>query len=174
MDEEKNIKWENELCQFLSRENYTIIGVAIDKSKHKLQYENMAQNPYGLCFKIMLERYQCFLNDKGATGTIYIEKSTNNIKSILEKILESVKEEGTYYIPAVLFQKALGGKEIYFKNKSDNIAGLQVVDIIARAVFREIIGDIINTGFNKKICDCMRSKYFKMYGRTKGYGLKLI
>ena len=162
------------MCQFLSCEEYTIIGVAIDKSKHKSNYQEMAQNPYALCFKIMLERYQCFLNNKNSTGTIYIEKSTNNIKSILEKMLVDVKESGTYYIPAELFQKTLVGKDIYFKNKSDNIAGLQVVDIIARAVFREIIGDIIPNGFNKRICDSVRGKYFKMCGKIKGYGLKII
>ena len=89
-------------------------------------------------------------------------------------MLADIREEGTYYIPAELFQKTLGGKDIFFKNKSDNIAGLQVVDIIARAVFREIIGDIIPNGFNKRICDCIRVKYFKMYGKIKGYGLKLI
>ena len=49
----------------------------------------------------------------------------------LKRVYHEVWEQGTYYISAQKFQKALTSKELKVKYKDHNIAGLQLADLLA-------------------------------------------
>lgn len=100
---------------------------------------------------------------------------------LLKDIYKEVYNKGTNYRPADWFQNALTSKEIKVKNKKDNIAGLQIADLLAYdskqqiLIEQEIIEDK-RSKFAKDICEVLEIKYNRHLWNNQvwGYGKKLL
>lgn len=86
-------------------------------------------------------------------------------------------KEGTEFITPEIFQKVLTSKQLKVKPKINNIAGLQIADLLAHPSRNEILkenGQIEKklAPFAKKIIEILGKKYYKKEDRI--FGKKFI
>jgi hypothetical protein len=95
----------------------------------------------------------------------------------LKKSFRTLCDSGTYYIKPDIFANHLTSKELKVKQKSNNIAGLQIADLIAHPSRREILLEnnlIIDNRniFGDKITQILAGKYYR--NEDKIFGKKLL
>lgn len=75
---------------------------------------------------------------------------------------------GTEYVSASDVRKSLS--ELHIRDKSQNIAGLQIADLIVSPIGRHIIGKSAKSDW-----DVIKEKFRRAYdGRYKGFGLVVL
>jgi len=125
-----------ELLDFLRNLEYSVITVVIDKLEHLRRYQVWRSDPYHYCLSVLVERYVLWLQSKSAVGDVMVESRGGKEDRRLKSSFARSYAEGTNYLPADTFAKHLTSKQLKVKLKSNNIAGLQVADIIAHPSFR--------------------------------------
>jgi len=75
----------------------------------------------------------------------------------------------------------LSSKELKLKKKSENVAGLQVVDLLAHAIRDDVLCDYARLDqprgrFDARLLGAVRGKYHRRMddGRVEGYGKVLV
>jgi hypothetical protein len=129
---------------------------------------------------ILIERYVLFLEEKQCAGDVMAEsrggKDDRRLKDSFERLLQT----GTEYVSSERFKKSLTSKQLKVKPKMNNIAGLQIADIIAHPSRKEIIMDenLIDIKkeniFGSEIIKILQSKYYQKHGKINGYGKKKL
>lgn len=162
-----------DLLEFLAHQDYRIIGVTIDKKAHMERYGKAAFRPYHACFAALLERYCEFLNHSDAQGKVLAESRGRTEDSQLKQSYRSLYQQGTNLRSRDFFCRALTIAELKLKNKSANVAGLQVADLLAHPVKQEILideGRISDPGdvFARQLWAAIASKYNRdpVYAQT--------
>lgn len=117
------------LLELLQKSNYTIINVTLDKATHLQKYK-YPDHPYKYCVNAMMERYVLWLMEHSAKGDVMAE-SRGKEDLHLKGVFRQTWEDGTRFRSADFFQNSLTSKEIKIKPKAQNIAGLQIADILA-------------------------------------------
>jgi hypothetical protein len=176
-DPENERRFNEDLLQFLTNQDYLLITVVIDKKTHIERYGDAAYHPYHYCLAALLERYCGFLNRFNAQGDVMAESRGGAEDRQLGAAYRRLYDSGTFFRDAGFFQRVLTSKEIKLKSKLANIAGLQVADLLAYPCKQEIlmmeerIEDPGDT-FGHEICRRIAPKYNRRYldGRVKGYG----
>lgn len=98
----------------------------------------------------------------------------------LKKSFHRVYQEGTEFVHAEKFKVYLTSSQLKVKPKSNNIAGLQIADLIAYPSYKRMLfqkGRVEKVGrYGEQILDILESK--KYYGgvsnRLWGYGKKWL
>ena len=111
-----------------------------------------------------------------------VEKRGGKEDNKLQASYARLYELGTDHILAERWQERLTSKEIKFRLKSANVAGLQLTDLIAHPSRREILIEhgLVSDDrdvFGDQICAILRqSKYHRNWktGQIEGYGKKLL
>jgi hypothetical protein len=163
--------------QFLGEQDFRLITVVIDKKAHIERYGTAAFHPYHYCLVALLERYCGFLNRFGAQGDVMAEARGGKEDDQLAGAYRTLWANGTQFRSAEFFQRVLTSKEIKMCRKEQNIAGLQVADLLAYPCKQDILienlrindpGDI----FGKQVCQCVAAKYNRRLGNDQvaGYG----
>ncbi len=88
-------KFNAEFLNLLSRWEYTVISVVLDKLEHNTNYsETWKYDPYHYCQEIILERFRLFLNIQGAFGDVMIEsrggKEDMRLKKSFRRLSDSI------------------------------------------------------------------------------------
>lgn len=97
---------------------------------------------------------------------------------LLQGEYDCIREKGTDYVPADRIKSALRGEKLKFRRKPDNIAGLQLCDLLAHPshlYVRERMGHKINrSAFCQNVCNYLiKQKYDRSgWGTIRGYGYK--
>jgi hypothetical protein len=136
-EEQIRNRFNKDLLAMLERWEYTVITVLIDKLEHKQKYSSWQFDPYHYGLMIMIERYVLFLEEKNAKGDAMAESRGGKDDRRLKDSFERLIERGTEYIDFQRFMNSLTSKQLKVKSKLNNIAGLQLADIIAHPVFRD-------------------------------------
>lgn len=167
-----------DLIRLISDINFKICSVLVDKQKLKTQYKT-PEHPYHYALKLMLERVHMRFNAKGNYGDIMIESRGNKRDRELQNVYKSIYNIGTTSLK--FDPKIITAEELIFKKKIDNVAGLQIADIIAYPLSRfakEYFGYEVkdSTDYNAKIIEIIKPQIIcdERYGNMKGYGLKLF
>jgi hypothetical protein len=99
----------------------------------------------------------------------------------LKNAYEHIWTHGDRYHASDFFRRALTSKEAKLKRKPENIAGLQLADILARAVRDDILresGSLPQAigAFDARLLTAVQEKYNRhLYsGRIEGYGRVLF
>lgn len=135
-DEKKRTDFDHDLFVLLRELDYNVITIIIDKLEHKTRYQVWQQDPYHYSLRILLERYILFLKGRGACGDVMAESRGGREDIRLKKSYEKVFREGTEYVNLEAFAKILTSRQLKIKEKSNNIAGLQIADLIAHPSFK--------------------------------------
>lgn len=156
---------------------YRIITVVIDKETHIRKYGHAAWHPYHYCLTAMLERYCGFLIFRNARGDVIGEARGKKEDNELRATFSHVYHRGTWYRDPQFFNQTLTSPKLKLKPKRQNIAGLQLSDLLAYPSKHEILLDhdrIPDPGnaFWKQIADAIAGKYNYRAGTgsIEGYG----
>lgn len=127
------------LLTLIKDAKYRCITAHIDKKEHREKYVVWQFQPYHYCMTVMLERYVQALDRVGIVGDVMVESRGKKENKQLAKSYRRIVERGTDHVPATLFQKRLTSKEIKIRPKGNNIAGLQLADLIANPACRYLV-----------------------------------
>ena len=168
------------ILSLLTKWEYSVIAVVIDKQEHNERYSTWKYDPYHYCQEILIERYRLFLNIKKAKGDVMYEsrggKEDMRLKTSFRKLMES----GTHNLSADQLSEHITSKELKVKTKQSNIAGLQIADLIAHPVRRWAFINLIemnegNSTFADEINQILeKNKFFRYDGKINGYGVKKL
>ncbi|PHR46546.1 MAG: hypothetical protein COA32_10400 [Fluviicola sp.] len=157
------------LNQIISESEYRIIASAIQKNKYIKQYGRLGNDVYELSLSFIIERAVFFLdslNKEDIELNIVIEKRGKKEDRQLHQHFQRLLARGTGYVSAERLKSY--NIDIEFKDKKDNINGLQLADLIAYPLARYVIDPKrANPAF-----DVFQNKFYSRYG--KRYGLKIF
>jgi len=173
---ERNRRFEDGLLALISEARYRMTCVVLDKNTHGTKTYRELYHPYHYCLAALLERYTGLLEITGHRGDVMAESRAKTEDRLLSEAFERTYSEGTRFHSAERFQKVLTSKELKFKKKEHNIAGLQLADLLAYPFRREMIlelrGQPIPKDFSADLLDAARPKINRhLYDKTiTGYG----
>ena len=161
----------------LSSWNYQVISVCVDKKKHKETYTAWRYDPYHYCMAVLIERFVFFLDSKEAVGDVLAESRGGKEDKRLKDSFYNLYTNGTDFLDADRIQDRLTSCRLKIKSKANNIAGLQLADLVAHPSRDEILHEkgLLEKPlgpFGQKIMKILQGKYYQKEGRC--FGKKLL
>ena len=124
-----------------------------------------------------MERFVFFLGREDCGGDAMAESRGGKEDLRLKKSFTRLWEQGTDYVEPGQFQQRLTSKQLKIKTKANNVAGLQLFDLLAHSSRHEILweNDLIQRApapFAQRIIAILQRKYDSRGGRM--FGKKLL
>jgi len=166
VDKQKREEFYKDLNVAMSGMEYSIIAGVINKTQLKSQY-SVPANPYHLCFQFIMERAVMFLGSSGESLMFRIESRETHNDKILAQEYENFKK-GTERFKAAEIEKKFA--DLSFNQKSQNIIGMQVADLVAYPIGRWGL----DSEKGNKAFEIVRPKIHSKGGKILGYGFKLF
>lgn len=149
--------------------NYHIISSVINKEEFIKKYGKLASDVYEIALSNIIEKAVQFLeeiNDENISFEIVLEKRGKKEDSQLSAHFQKLLNIGTGFVNPDVLKKFK--TKINFINKSENINGLQLADLIAYPIARSAIEpqrvnlafDILKPKFYMKNGECLGIMYF--------------
>jgi len=165
------------LLEIISAAQYSVVAVVIDKKRLHDAYDVPA-HPYHLAMGFMLQRYCGYLNHISRHGDVMAESRGAKENRLLEAAYEWCYERGVWgYTPASAIQQALTTRKLKIEQKSANIAGLQLADILSNPVRRGVLTEMREvadgpSGYATRMIAVAERKFNRQLytGRVWGYG----
>jgi hypothetical protein len=153
----------------IRKTDYKIVASAINKPKYIKLYGRLSDDVYEISLSFIIEQAVFYLESlKGSDNSlnIIIEKRGFKEDKKLDEHFQRILSRGTGYVtPGKLSKFNL---TIDFKNKNENINGLQVADLVAYPIARHVMEpQRVNPAF-----DIFKEKIYSKLRR--GYGLKIF
>lgn len=120
--------------------DYMVIACGIKKDEHLRRYKLTAMDPYMLSMKILVERFVFEIKARGGgeKGIVIAESRDETLDNQLRLSWIDLRTSGTEYLSASEIRKYISDLKI--RDKSQNIVGLQISDLIVSPIGRHIIG----------------------------------
>lgn len=155
--------------RIITDSNYRIISSAINKEKYIKNYGKLSNDVYELALSFIIERAIFSLDEitnVEKSLEIVIEKRGKKEDKKLDEHFQRLISRGTGYVSAARLKEV--NIKITFKDKKENINGLQLADLVAYPIARYVIDpNRANPAF-----DTLENKIYKKGGRR--YGLKIF
>ncbi|MBN8532059.1 MAG: DUF3800 domain-containing protein [Alphaproteobacteria bacterium] len=156
-----------ELNHLMRSLQYTVVACAIRKENHLSRYGVAALDPYLLSLDILVERFGFDVNYPH-TGMIVAERRDDTLDQQLELAWLNLKIQGTRYLSAQQIKQRISGLNL--RSKKDNIAGLQLADLVVSPIGRHVAGKPEKEDFR-----IIRQKFRRNYkGVYEGFGLVVL
>lgn len=171
-----NQRFERGLLDLVEKASFWMSCVVVDKGLYISRAERELFNPYHYCIAALLERYGGWLDRAGAKGDVMAESRGSKEDQQLRHEFESVVAKGTRHHSAEWFQRVLTSSKIKLKKKEHEIAGLQLADLLAYPLKREIVaerqGEVPRRDFSSRLLETARPKMNCQPGggSVSGYG----
>jgi len=181
-DPAKRDAFDAEILDVASKLACRIIVVVIDKVDHFSKKYRRLGHPYHYGLVAMLERYCGWLRFAGATGDVIAESRGGKEDHALKDAYRKFYRSGSYFMQPQIPQATLTSKEIKIKPKVLNIAGLQLADIFAHPLTRDVLVDynripaLVPGSFAEKMTLVAQPKYNRQVYKQqiRGYGRILL
>lgn len=158
----------SELNRLMSEIEYQVVACVVKKEKHLSQYGVAALDPYLLSLDILVERLGFEVGRQGVSGLIVAEKRDPTLDNQLDLAWLNLKISGTKYLSATDIQRRVSGLNL--RAKSENIAGLQLADLVVSPIGRHVLGKT-----DKEDYKIIESKFRSgPNGQFEGYGLVIL
>lgn len=172
-------KFDKDLLNFLQEWEYIVVSVCIDKKRHRDTYSVWRYDPYHYCLMVLMERFMFFLRQKNCMGDAMAESRGGKEDRRLKDSFHRLMEKGTDFVDPTKFQAVFTSRQLKVKNKANNIAGLQIADLLAHPSRNEILAEqgLLEKDlapFAQHIIQILQNKYYQRAGRIAGYGKKFI
>ncbi len=174
-DARKAQSFDSELLRLIEISQFKVVAIVIDKLKLTDLY-GAAPHPYHLAMGFLLQRYCGYLNHINRCGDVLAESRGGREDRLLKDSYTRVYERGIWITDSAFFQEALTSKQLKVKPKRDNIAGLQLADILGHPIRQMILLESNQIKgklgpFAGKLSERIRDKFNKhLYtGRIWGY-----
>ena len=153
----------------IQNSKYRIIASAINKEKYIKTYGKLSNDVYELALSFIIERAVFCLDEKKDEEKqleIIIEKRGRKEDKKLDEHFQRLMARGTSYVSAQRLADL--NTSIYFKDKKENINGLQLSDLVGYPIARFVIEpERANPAF-----EVLQDKIYTRNG--KRYGLKIF
>ena len=110
---------------------YTVFTVVVDKTALAARFAATRPDPYHRSLELMVSSFATWLEQRGADGDVFAEsrggREDQRLKEAFRQLLESAR---TVQASNPLTTR-LTSRELKVKPKSNNVAGLQLADLIA-------------------------------------------
>jgi hypothetical protein len=179
-DPETRERFDKSLLGLLTDLEYQLVTVTIDKQEQLTRYRVWQFDPYHYATQVLLERFVMWLERCGACGDVLAESRGGPEDMRLKRSFARVWEEGTQFMEACRFQSALTSRQLKVKPKANNIAGLQIADLVAHPCFRMMLcereGEAMTAAFGRQVVELARgAKYLRSpSGKIGGWGTKWL
>lgn len=155
----------NELARSLT---FTVVACVIRKDQHLSRYGVAALDPYLLSLDILVERFCMDVGNVSGGGIIVAEKRGPTLDHELDLAWLNLKIQGTRYVPAHAIEKRI--LALNLREKSANLAGLQLADLVVTPIGRYVLGKPVKEDF-----DIIQSKFRRSQrGEVAGFGLVVL
>lgn len=127
-----------------------------------------------------MERYVLWLQSANSFGDVMAESRGKKDNKKLSESYTRLYERGTEYVSARMFQRRLSTKELKIREKSANIPGLQLADLIANPSMRSLICEKLNQPMTAEfggrvVAVLKKNKYRRKFdGIISGVGTKWL
>jgi len=172
--------FDTEVLRLIGEWNYKVISVIIDKKELLDRYSVWQYDPYHYSLKVILERYVYFLEQNHAIGDAMAESRGGKEDMRLKLSYERLYESGSEYISTLRFHQVLSSKQLKVKNKSSNVSGLQLADLLAHPSRLQMLrtynlkDEDYSQKFAGRIVELLKSKYLSRGLKIEGYGMKKL
>jgi len=135
-DQDLNSKWEYGILNYFTGliPYSQVFTVVIDKEKHRQKYPVQTFNPYDYSLEVLLWRVRGYLNFYSEQADVIAESrgipEDTQLKEAYLK-LRTVGPRNKRYGTAQGYQKAFPAEHLIVKRKDENVAGLQIADLLA-------------------------------------------
>lgn len=179
-DRATELAFNQDLLRLLADLDYVVITAVIDKLAHQNRYQTWRFDPYHYCLTVLIERYVRWLQACNSHGDVMAESRGGKEDRRLKASFERLYSDGSEYVKPELFQSRLTSRQLKVKAKSNNIAGLQIADLIAHPSYRATLArharQTLSDNFGGKVAEILeRDKYYRdSRGRFEGWGRKWL
>jgi uncharacterized protein DUF3800 len=179
-DPEVESAFNADLLSLLERLHYKVITAVIDKLEYCRRYQIWKHHPYHYCQEILVERYVSSMEGVDKVGDVLAESRGTRPDRELKDAYQAIYEQGTDWIRGEVFQRRLTSKELKIKRKADNVAGLQIADLIAYPSFKATLArqrkEPLPPDFNGRIAAILEAGKYRCSprGRIEGWGRKWL
>jgi len=157
-----------ELNALMRKLEYTVVACAVRKAEHLSRYGVAALDPYLLSLDVLVERFCYEVGSRAGDGVIVAEKRDPTLDRELDIAWLNLKVQGTRYMQAKEIDRRIIG--VNLRPKSDNIAGLQLADLVVTPIGRYVLGKPTKEDFQ-----IVESKFRRnQHGDYVGYGLVVL
>lgn len=169
-----------EMLSKLETWQFTVVTAVLDKLQQVEQYQVWRYDPYHYCLKILVERYVRWLQRCNGTGDIMAESRGGREDIRLKNSFARIFSEGSDWVTPELIQVHLTSSQLKVKPKANNIAGLQLADLLAHPSYKTALArrnrEALPDNFGGKIGQILLdSKYDRSHsGRIDGWGIKFL
>ncbi len=161
-------KFYRELNALIEKLKFKVIACVIRKDIHLSRYGLAALDPYFLSLDILVERFCMEVGNISGGGLIVAERRGAPLDHELDLAWLNLKIRGTHYMQAQQIEKRI--LALNLRAKAENIAGLQLADLVVTPIGRYVLGKAVKEDFkiiqNKFRCNNT--------GEWKGYGLVVL
>ena len=127
------------LERLLEGMSFTVLACVIRKDEHLARYGVAALDPYMLSLHVLVERFCFELGDQIGGGMVVAEKRGTTLDHELDLAWLNLKIQGTAYLKAKTIENRI--VSVTSRHKNENIAGLQIADLIVSPIGRFIFGE---------------------------------
>jgi hypothetical protein len=147
--------------------DYKVVACAIRKDDHLAQYGTAALDPYMLSLHVLAERFWFELDEFNDRGVIVAEKRNPMLDRELDIAWLNLKVKGTTFLSGTQLDARIDG--LTTRAKTDNLAGLQLADLIVSPIGRRILKKKSHEDI-----EIIKSKFRRVRGEAKGAGLVIL
>lgn len=150
---------------FMENLEYQVVACVVKKEEHLSRYGVAALDPYLLSLDILVERLGFEVGIQ-KQGIIVAEKRDSTLDNQLELAWLNLKVQGTRFLSATDVKNRIAS--LNMRAKSENIAGLQLADLVVSPIGRKVLGKPC-----KKDWEIIERK-FRTNNMGKYYGFGLV
>ena len=167
-DKEFRAKFYSRLNDLMRTLDYQVVACVIKKDLHLSRYGVAAVDPYMLSLNILVERFCFEIGSSGEHGVIVAEKRETTLDHELDLAWLNLKIQGTEFVHAKTIEQRI--TSLVTRHKQDNIAGLQLADLVVSPIGRFVLGRTVKEDFK-----IVESKFRRdRQGRYEGAGLVVL
>jgi len=180
-DNDVRDQFDDDLLDVISKAQFRVVAVVIDKLELRTAYGEQSAHPYHLAMGFMLQRYAGYLNHINRVGDVMAEARGGAEDRLFSDSYTRIYERGTWMTEPSFFQGALTSRQLKLKQKSANISGLQLADVLCHPVKQYVLQQYGFVGteelgdFAKRVHWIVAKKFnAHLYDRrVEGYGYVL-
>jgi hypothetical protein len=166
--------------RLIKSSEYAVITALIDKQWMLRQQHWQKTHPYHYLMEILVEKYVRYLEREGSVGDIMPE-SRGKKDGLLQQAYDETRANGTPWVTKAAIAKALPGARLKCRHKRDNIAGLQLCDLLAHPShinIRRRMKHAVTPGvFALEVATILEEEKYDRSpatGKVVGYGIKYL
>ena len=189
-DTHKQAKFDQDLLHLVCEANFCLFAVVVNKQANVNRYGTRSPEQYCYALAGMIPRYVGYLHYvvRNAVGDVMAEARYPSADRELSRAYRDIYENGTVNYPGPkplegqTIQRNLTTRNLKLKRKRNNIAGLQLADLLTYCCKIDVLREYGEQqagalgAFSENILAAVQSKYNRnaYRGTVRGYGKILI